>query len=133
MEIITYVMEGALAHKDSLGTGATIRPGEIQRMSAGSGIMHSEFNASETDPVHLLQIWIMPKSRGGAPSYAQQKIDSASVTGKFGLIASPDGRAGSISMGQDADLYLAKLKAGERADFTLRNGVALGRKSHAAM
>src|SRR5579863_4858188 len=74
MEIITYVLEGSLAHKDSLGNGASIRPGEIQRMSAGTGIQHSEFNPSKTDPVHLLQIWILPKVRGGAPSYAQQTI-----------------------------------------------------------
>ncbi|MGE3624188.1 MAG: pirin family protein [Bdellovibrionales bacterium] len=122
MEIITYVMKGALAHKDSLGTGATIRPGEIQRMSAGSGIRHSEFNASDTEPVHLLQIWIMPEKRGGPPSYAQQKIDAAAVTGQFGLIASRDGRDGSISLQQDADLWLAKLAKGQNAAFTLRPG-----------
>jgi redox-sensitive bicupin YhaK (pirin superfamily) len=122
MEIITYVMEGALAHKDSLGNGAMIRPGEIQRMSAGTGILHSEFNPSKTEPVHLLQIWIMPKTRGGAPSYAQQQIEAKTVQGKFGLIASPDSRDGSISMGQDADLWLAKLKKGEKAEFNLRKG-----------
>jgi redox-sensitive bicupin YhaK (pirin superfamily) len=122
MEIITYVMEGALAHKDSLSTGAIIRPGEIQRMSAGTGIAHSEFNASDTERVHLLQIWMMPNKRGGPPSYAQQKIDEGAVTGKFGLIASRDGKDGSITMQQDASLYLAKLKAGESADFTLRSG-----------
>ena len=122
MEIITYVMDGALAHKDSLGNGAAIRPGEIQRMSAGTGILHSEFNPSKTDPVHLLQIWIMPKARGGAPSYAQQTIDSASVTGKFGLIASGNGRDGSVGIQQDADLWLAKLKKGESAEFKLRKG-----------
>jgi redox-sensitive bicupin YhaK (pirin superfamily) len=122
MEIITYVMEGALAHKDSLGNGAMIRPGEIQRMSAGTGILHSEFNPSQTEPVHLLQIWIMPKARGGKPSYAQQEINQDAVKGKFGLIASPDGRDGSISMGQDADLWLAKLKKGESVEFNLRKG-----------
>ncbi len=122
MEIITYVMEGALAHKDSLGTGATIRPGEIQRMSAGTGITHSEFNASDKEQVHLLQIWIMPAQRGGVPSYAQQKINAAAVTGKFGLIASQTGREGSITMQQDADLWLAKLAKGQSAEFTLREG-----------
>ena len=122
MEIITYVMEGALAHKDSTGTAAVIRPGEIQRMSAGSGIAHSEFNASKTEPVHLLQIWILPERRGGMPSYAQQTINEASVKGKFGLIASHDGREGSISMQQDVDLYLAKLAKGDEAEFTLRPG-----------
>lgn len=122
MEIITYVMEGALAHKDSIGNGAIIRPGEIQRMSAGNGILHSEFNASDKEPVHLLQIWILPERRGGAPSYAQQTINQDSVRGRFGLIASPDGRDGSISMQQDADLWLAKLSKGQSAEFSLRTG-----------
>jgi redox-sensitive bicupin YhaK (pirin superfamily) len=122
MEIITYVMEGALAHKDSTGTAAVIRPGEIQRMSAGSGIRHSEFNASDKDGVHLLQIWIFPERNGGAPSYAQQKIDTDSVTNKFGLIASRDGREHSISLQQDVDLRLARLTKGESAEFALRPG-----------
>jgi redox-sensitive bicupin YhaK (pirin superfamily) len=122
MEIITYVMEGALAHKDSMGNSATIRPGEIQRMSAGSGITHSEFNASETEQVHLLQMWILPDKRGGAPSYAQQAFDATAVTGQFGLIASREGRDGSISMQQDADLWLAKLAKGQSATFTSRDG-----------
>lgn len=122
MEIITYVMEGALSHKDSTGTAATIRPGEIQRMSAGSGIRHSEFNASDKDGVHLLQIWILPERGGGAPSYAQQTIDQKAVNGKFGLIASRDGRNGSISLQQDADLWLAKLAKGQTAEFNLRAG-----------
>jgi redox-sensitive bicupin YhaK (pirin superfamily) len=122
MEIITYVMEGALAHKDSTGTSSVIRPGEIQRMSAGSGIRHSEFNASDQNGVHLLQIWIMPAREGGKPSYAQQTFDTKAVTGGFGLIASGDGRNGSISLGQDADLWLARLKKGETAEFDLRAG-----------
>ena len=122
MEIITYVMEGALAHKDSTGTAAVIRPGEIQRMSAGSGILHSEFNASQTEKVHLLQIWILPEKKGGAPSYAQQEIHQKAVTGKFGLIASRNGRDSSITMQQDADLWLAKLKKGDKAEFALRAG-----------
>jgi redox-sensitive bicupin YhaK (pirin superfamily) len=120
MEIITYVMEGALEHKDSLGTSSVIRPGEIQRMSAGTGIIHSEFNPSSVEPVHLLQIWIMPEKRGGPPSYGQQKIDVQAVTGKFGLIASRDGRDGSISMQQDTDLWLAELAKGQVAEFILR-------------
>jgi len=122
MEIITYVMEGALAHKDSTGTSSIIRPGEIQRMSAGSGIRHSEFNASDKEGVHLLQIWILPAREGGKPSYAQQKIDTASVTGHFGLIASQEGRDHSISLQQDVDLWLAKLTKGQTAEFNLRNG-----------
>src|ERR1700722_19091554 len=122
MEIITYVMEGELEHKDSLGTGAVIRPGDIQRMSAGTGIVHSEFNPSFGDAVHLLQIWILPAKRGGSPSYEQKKINDASVTGKFGLIASPDGVDGSISLQQDAKLWLAKLKKGESAEFDLKSG-----------
>jgi redox-sensitive bicupin YhaK (pirin superfamily) len=122
MEIITFVMEGALEHRDSLGTGAIIRPGEIQRMSAGTGIMHSEFNASDADPVHLLQIWILTGARGSKPSYAQQAYNQAAVTGQFGLIASQTGRDGSISLQQDVDLWLVKLKVGEQTSFTLRPG-----------
>jgi len=122
MEIITYVMEGSLAHKDSTGTSATISPGEIQRMSAGSGIRHSEFNASHADGVHLLQIWILPDREGGKPSYEQKFIDQDAVKGKFGLIAARDGRNGAISVQQDVDLWLAKLKKGESAEFTLRAG-----------
>ncbi len=122
MEIITYVMDGALQHRDSLGTGAVIRSGEIQRMSAGTGILHSEFNASNSDPVHLLQIWILPAVRASQPSYAQQAYDPKTVTGKFGLIASQNGRDGSISLQQDVDLWLTKLKTGETASFDLRAG-----------
>jgi quercetin 2,3-dioxygenase len=119
MEIITYVLSGALAHKDSLGSSAIIRPGEIQRMSAGTGIVHSEFNASDREPVHLLQIWIIPSSRGGTPSYAQQLIDTTSTTGRFGLIASTNGRDNTISVKQDVDIWLAKLAKGEKAKFNL--------------
>ena len=122
MEIVTYVLEGALAHKDSLGNGATIRPGEIQRMSAGSGIRHSEFNASSAEPVHLLQIWIMPSKTGGAPSYAQQPVDEASIAGRFGLVASGDGRDGSISLQQDADLWVARAAKGQTVRHELRAG-----------
>ncbi|HUY67963.1 MAG TPA: pirin family protein [Alphaproteobacteria bacterium] len=122
MEIITYVMEGALTHRDSIGNSATIKPGEIQRMSAGSGIMHSEFNASRDTPVHLLQIWILPEKHGGKPSYAQQVFDTNAVAGKFGLLASREGRNGSISLQQDADLWLARLAKGQSAEFNLRQG-----------
>jgi hypothetical protein len=125
MEIITYVMAGALQHRDSLGTGAVIRPGEIQQMSAGTGIQHSEFNASDTKPVHMLQIWIIPSSRGGAPAYSQQALDPANVNRRFGLIVSGDGRNSSIAIRQDADLYLAKLEAGQTASFDARAGRGL--------
>jgi redox-sensitive bicupin YhaK (pirin superfamily) len=119
MEIITYVMEGAVAHKDSLGNGSMIVPGEIQRMSAGTGITHSEFNPSATEALHLLQIWIMPAARGGAPSYAQKKIDAGAVSGRFGLIASPHEREGAVTIGQDANLWLARLAKGQSAEFDL--------------
>jgi quercetin 2,3-dioxygenase len=121
MEIITYVTQGKLAHKDSIGTGSTIIPGEIQRMSAGSGIVHSEYNAGDT-PLHLLQIWIMPSTQGGAPSYAQKTIDKAAVTGRFGLIASPEGGEHIVDIKQDARLWLAKLAKGEKAEFDLKPG-----------
>ena len=119
MEIVTYVIEGSLAHKDSLGTGSTIVPGEIQKMSAGTGIVHSEFNAGDK-PLHLLQIWVLPSVRGGAPSYAQKTIDQDSVTGKFGLIASPEGGQNIIDIQQDAHMFLAKLSAGQKTTFTLQ-------------
>jgi len=119
MEIITYVIDGKLAHKDSIGTGSTIVPGEIQRMSTGSGIMHSEFNAGDT-PLHLLQIWIMPSARGGAPSYAQKPIDTKSVSGQFGLLASPEGGSGLITIKQDANMWLAKLSKGQNTMFDLK-------------
>lgn len=110
MEIITYVLEGALEHKDSLGTGSVIRPGEVQRMSAGTGIRHSEFNHSPSDPVHFLQIWILPDRRGVTPGYEQKRI---TLDGQLRLIASPDGRAGSLTIHQDAHVYAARLNDGE--------------------
>ncbi len=122
MEIITYVLEGELAHKDDTGGNGVIRPGEIQYMSAGSGIRHSEYNASDKDTAHLLQIWIMPKAAVGEPMYAQQTLDPARIAGKFGLLVSEDGRDGSIKIRQDADLWAAKLKAGETTSFTLKAG-----------
>ena len=114
MEILTYVLEGALAHKDSLGNGAVIRPGELQRMSAGTGIVHSEFNASSTEPVHFLQIWIIPDRVGLAPSYEQKAFPAAEQRGRLRLVAAPDGRDGALTVHQDARLYLASLAAGER-------------------
>ena len=105
MEIITYVLSGALEHKDSMGNGTVIRPGEVQRMSAGTGIRHSEFNASPSEEVHLLQIWIMPDRGGITPSYEQKSFDAEEKLGKLRLVASPDGSDGSITIHQDAKLY----------------------------
>ena len=105
MEIVTYVLDGALEHKDSLGTGSVIRPGDVQRMSAGTGIRHSEFNASKTEPVHFLQIWILPEREGLAPSYEQKAFDAADKRGKLRLVGSRDGRDGSVTIHQDVDLY----------------------------
>lgn len=122
MEIVTYVVAGALSHKDNLGHHGVIRPGEIQRMSAGSGILHSEFNASATEPVHLLQIWITPATRNDAPDYAQKSIVAAEVEGRFGLLASSDGKNGSLRLRQDANLWLARLDAGKSASFALEAG-----------
>ncbi len=112
MEIITYVLEGALAHKDSTGGGGVITPGMVQYMSAGSGVSHSEFNASDSEPLHLLQIWLLPNVRGGSPRYEERKITDAG-RGVMALIASPDGRDGSFAIRQDAELYAAKMSDGE--------------------
>jgi redox-sensitive bicupin YhaK (pirin superfamily) len=116
MEIITVVLEGALEHQDSLGTGSIIRPGDVQRMSAGTGIRHSEFNASADEPVHFLQIWIIPAAQGMAPAYAQTHFSDAERQGRLRLAASGDGRDGSLSLHQDADLFVARLGAGERVE-----------------
>lgn len=109
MEIITYVLDGALEHKDSLGTGSVIKPGDVQRMSAGTGIRHSEFNASKTEPVHFLQVWILPKQRGLQPSYEQKLFAEHDTRGKLRLIGAKDGRDGAVTIHQDVDLYVAKL------------------------
>ncbi|MBS1851231.1 MAG: pirin family protein [Acidobacteria bacterium] len=119
MEIITYLLEGALEHKDSLGTGSVIRPGDGQRMSAGTGIQHSEFNPSPTDAAHLLQIWIMPDQRGHKPSYEQKSFPAEEKQGKLRLIASPDGAQGSVTIHQDAKLFVTLLKPGEEVTHTL--------------
>jgi quercetin 2,3-dioxygenase len=119
MEIITYVLEGALGHKDSLGTGSVIRPGDGQRMSAGRGIRHSEMNASDTDPVHLLQIWILPDRGGIEPSYEQKSFPPEEKQGKLRVIASPDGENGSVTIHQDAKLYVSLLAPGEKVTHEL--------------
>jgi quercetin 2,3-dioxygenase len=119
MEIITYVLEGALGHKDSLGTGSVIRPGDGQRMSAGRGIRHSEMNASDTDPVHLLQIWILPNRGGIEPSYEQKSFPPEEKQGKLRVIASPDGENGSVTIHQDAKLYVSLLAPGEKVTHEL--------------
>ena len=119
MEIITYVLEGALEHRDSLGTGSVIRPGEVQRMSAGTGVRHSEYNASKTDAVHLLQIWIEPARAGIAPGYEQKTFPESERRGRLRLIAAADGRDGAVTIHQDAAVYAAVLARGERVEHTL--------------
>src|SRR5579871_241872 len=122
MEIITYVLEGALAHKDSMGTGSTIRPGEVQRMSAGTGVLHSEFNHSPSEEVHLLQIWIMPERKGIEPSYEQKEFSRDSKLNRLRLVASPHGEDGSVSIHQDARLYASVLEAGKSVRHELQSG-----------
>jgi redox-sensitive bicupin YhaK (pirin superfamily) len=122
MEIISYVLEGALEHKDSMGTGAVIRPGDVQRMSAGTGVTHSEMNASKRDPVHFLQIWIMPDQRGGVPGYEQKAFSREEKTGRLRLVASPDGRDGSVTVHADAALYAGLFDAGATAEHPLAPG-----------
>ena len=109
MEIISYVLDGALAHKDSMGNGSTIRPGDVQRMSAGTGVQHSEFNHSKDATTHFLQIWIEPNVKGIVPSYEEKNFDAAAKQGKLKLIASPDGREGSVTVHADARIYAALL------------------------
>ena len=117
MEILSYVVSGALEHRDSLGTGSMIRPGEIQRMSAGTGIQHSEFNASRTDPVHFLQIWITPERTGLTPSYEQSEIPTEQTEGRFVLIASPDGASFGVRIHQDVKLYVGRFTGEQCATF----------------
>ena len=119
MEILTYVLEGALEHKDSMGTGSLIRPGELQYMSAGSGVMHSEFNASKSELVHLLQIWILPAVRNAAPSYDQKNFKAALKPGALVLLASNDGREGSIELRQDVRLFAGILDAQDDIEHVL--------------
>jgi len=122
MEIVTYILSGALEHQDSLGHGGIIRRGEVQRMTAGKGILHSEFNPSPDEETHLLQIWIEPARRGTAASYEQQALAVDSMRGHWHLVASPDGAEGSTTIGQDARLYASVLAAGESLAYTLAAG-----------
>ncbi len=119
MEIISYVLEGALAHEDSMGNGSTIVPGDVQRMSAGSGVRHSEFNHNKTGVTHFLQIWIQPKFTGIKPSYEQKHFSAADKRGRLRLIASPDGRDGSVSMNQDAFIHAGLFDGDEAAELTI--------------
>jgi quercetin 2,3-dioxygenase len=120
MEIVTYVLEGALQHKDSMGNGSVIKPGDVQYMSAGTGVTHSEFNASKTEPVHLYQIWMFPAEKGLKPAYDQKNFSEAEKRGKLRLIASTDGRDGSVKIRQDNELYATVLGAGESVKHTLK-------------
>ena len=120
MEIITYVLEGVLEHKDSIGNGEVIKPGEVQRMSAGTGIRHSEFNHSKTEPVHLLQIWLLPDTKGLPPSYEQRDFDVAQNPGKLRLVAAKDARDGAVKVHQNVDLYAAALENRDRVSHSLK-------------
>ncbi len=122
MEILTYVLEGSLFHRDSLGNGGPIRAGELQRMTAGKGIVHGEANASETEPVYLYQIWLMPERKGLEPGYEQKSFDERGRAGRWQLIASRDGREGSLTIHQDASISLARLADGGRVEHDLADG-----------
>ncbi|HEY9849601.1 MAG TPA: pirin family protein [Leptolyngbyaceae cyanobacterium] len=122
MEIISYVLDGALEHKDTIGTSSVIRPGEVQRMSAGTGIAHSEYNHSKKDQVHFMQIWIMPDRKGLPPSYEQKMYPEAEKRGKLRLVASPDGRDNSVTIHQDVNLYATLLESGEKAIHEMKEG-----------
>ena len=122
MEIISYVLSGALEHKDSMGNGSVIRSGDVQRMSAGTGVLHSEFNHSSTERVHFLQIWIAPNVRNIEPSYEEKYFDAASKTGRLRLIASADGRDGSVLIHQDASVYASILNAEHQLTYKLSPG-----------
>ncbi|MDP2316835.1 MAG: pirin family protein [Pseudomonadota bacterium] len=124
MEIVSYVLEGALEHKDSMGTGSVIRPGDVQRMSAGTGVAHSEYNASKTEGVHFLQVWVMPDRPGHTPGYEQKHFDAASKRGRLRLVASSDGRDGSVTIHQDATIHAGLFDGAERAEHTLAPGRA---------
>ena len=119
MEIITYILEGALRHQDSMGNGSIIEPGDVQRMTAGTGVAHSEFNPSQSQSVHLLQIWIMPNQRGLKPGYEQKAFSVEERQGKLRLIASPDGSDGSVTINQDAKVYAAILDEGQAVEHAL--------------
>jgi quercetin 2,3-dioxygenase len=122
MEIISYLLEGALEHRDSFGHGAVLRPGEFQRMTAGTGVQHSEFNLSKTEPVHFYQIWLLPDRRGYQPGYEQKKFPETERQGKLRLVASPDGRNGALTIHQDAEVFLSFLESGQQVTHSLRSG-----------
>ncbi|MEM7611687.1 MAG: pirin family protein [Pseudomonadota bacterium] len=124
MEIISYVLDGALEHKDSMGTGSIIRPGDVQRMSAGTGVRHSEFNASAEEPVHFLQIWVMPEANGLTPSYEQTSFSREDKLNRLRLVGSREGRDGSVTIHQDVDLYAAVLEPG----VSVAHEISAGRK-----
>jgi redox-sensitive bicupin YhaK (pirin superfamily) len=126
MEIVSYVLDGELSHQDNLGNGSIIKPGDVQRMSAGRGVMHSEFNPSDKTPVHFLQSWIEPRARGLSPSYEQRRVEPSGRRGRFALIASPDGRDGSVTIHQDASVYAADVTGDERAE----HAIAAGRRGY---
>ena len=122
MEIVTYVLEGALEHRDSMGNGEVLRAGELQRMTAGTGVLHSEFNPSETEPVHLYQIWLFPERKGLKPGYEQRGFADAEKHDRWRLVASHDAREGSLRIHQDADLFLARLDPAQRLQHVLKPG-----------
>lgn len=122
MEILTYVLEGAVEHRDSLGTGSVIRPGDVQRMTAGTGVTHSEQNPSDDEPLHLMQIWILPEQSGLEPGYEQKAFSADEKRGRLRLVASRDGREGSLTIHQDVDLYVGLLAPGDEVQLDLRAG-----------
>jgi redox-sensitive bicupin YhaK (pirin superfamily) len=122
MEIVSYVLEGQLQHKDSMGTGSVIRPGDVQRMSAGTGVLHSEFNPLRAEPVHFLQIWIIPDRAGHMPSYEQKKFAKEEKTGRLRLVVSKDGRDGSVSLHQDVFIYATVLEGGDGVEHAVAEG-----------
>jgi redox-sensitive bicupin YhaK (pirin superfamily) len=122
MEVLTYILEGALEHRDSMGNGSVIRPGDVQYMSAGSGVLHSEFNPSDREGVHLLQIWLLPDEKGATPRYGQKTFSAEEKRGKLLLVASKSGENGSIAIRQDAKLYSSVLREGESASLSLAKG-----------
>ena len=125
MEIVTYILSGSLQHRDSMGTGEVIEAGEFQRMTAGSGVTHSEFNPSPSEPVHLYQIWIFPEQKGLTPSYEQKKFDPKERQGKWQLVASRSGENESLLIHQDAKIWLANLSSGDALDYEIVSGRAL--------
>jgi quercetin 2,3-dioxygenase len=122
MEIVSYVLDGALEHKDSMGTGSIIRPGDVQRMSAGTGVLHSEWNHSRTEEVHFLQIWILPERRGMEPGYEQRHFEPAELQDRLRIVASPDGRDGSVRIHQDAAVYVTRLSPGQDVGLDIPSG-----------